>query len=164
MGPRPPDFDEEVIKASPTYAKWAALADGQKIKYACREFIKGRGNDEERLMRRIMIARRNNIKDHEVLKRARAQQFVAPSVPRGEMNSTTSAAAEPEPAATKPQRVRRPASTFADSVIEREMDVDAVEKTRSYRTWSELKDGQEFTVSGIHSTCVSTVLDLIPAR
>jgi len=143
MGPRPPDFNEDVIKASPTYAKWAALADGQMIKYACREFIKGRGDDDERLMRRIMIARRNNIKDHEILKKARA---LAPTLPR-----ETKTAMELEQA--KQVRVRRPASSFADAVIEREMDMDAVTKTRSYRIWSKLEIGQEFTVRKAR-TCV----------
>ena len=71
MGPRPKDFDEAVIKQSPTYMKWRQLRFGQKLRYACREFIKGHGEDDERLMRRIMIARRNNIRDHETLKRAR---------------------------------------------------------------------------------------------
>lgn len=47
------------------------LKDGEKLRYACREFIKGNGNDEERLLRRVMIARRNNIRDHELLKKAR---------------------------------------------------------------------------------------------
>jgi len=71
MGPRPADFDERVVKMSPTYKKWCLLKDGEKLRYACREFIKGNGNDEERLLRRVMIARRNNIRDHELLKKAR---------------------------------------------------------------------------------------------
>lgn len=58
MGPRPPDFDEVVIRQSPTFVKWAGLEFGQKLRYACREFTKGQPEDEERLMRRIMIARR----------------------------------------------------------------------------------------------------------
>lgn len=71
MGPRPKDFDEKLVKRSPTYQKWVKLKPGEAIKYACREFIKGRGEDEERLMRRIMIARRSNIRDHEKLIKAR---------------------------------------------------------------------------------------------
>lgn len=71
MGPRPADFDERIVKMSPTYKKWCLLKDGEKLRYACREFVKGNGNDEERLLRRVMIARRNNIRDHELLKKAR---------------------------------------------------------------------------------------------
>lgn len=52
MGPRPPDFHEELIRQSPTFLKWSKLQEGETLKYACREFMKGRGNDEERLMRR----------------------------------------------------------------------------------------------------------------
>lgn len=73
MGPRPLDFDETIIRQSPTFLKWASLTTGQKLRYACRDFVKGRGDDEERLMRRIMIARRNNIRDHEILKTARSR-------------------------------------------------------------------------------------------
>jgi len=75
MGARPLDFDESIVRQAPTFQKWTSLANGQKLKYACRDFIKGHGEDEERLMRRIMIARRNNLRDHEILKRARAQTF-----------------------------------------------------------------------------------------
>ena len=71
MGPRPPDFDEDIIKKSPTFKKWMQLEAGASLKYACRTFIKAHGDDEERLMRRIMIARRNNLRDHAVLKQAR---------------------------------------------------------------------------------------------
>jgi hypothetical protein len=71
MGPRPLDFDEEMIKHSPTFVKWQCLEEGEKLRYACREFVKGIPDEEERLMRRIMIARRNNIRDHETVKEAR---------------------------------------------------------------------------------------------
>lgn len=121
MGPRPPDFDEELIRQSPTFVKWTQLQAGQKLRYACREFIKDHQDDEERLMRRIMIARRNNIRDHEVLKKARKE--------------------------TRPpeaQRRRRPATSFSDQQVEHEMDVGAVEATRSYRSWLELPNGAEF--------------------
>ena len=73
MGPRPPDFDEDLVKQAPTFIRWQNLAQGQSLRYVCRDFIKGRGDDEERLMRRIMIARRNNLRDHDILKRARSQ-------------------------------------------------------------------------------------------
>jgi hypothetical protein len=54
MGPRPADFDEDLIRQSPTFAKWMKLATGEKLKYACREFVKGRADDDERLMRRYV--------------------------------------------------------------------------------------------------------------
>jgi len=148
MGPRPADFDEQLVKQSPTYTKWAALPQGAKIRYACREFIKGRPNDEERLMRRIMIARRNNIKDHEVLKKARSVMQVGQIVKPLDVV---------EPSLPKQFRVRRPASVFADSVVEKEMDVAAVEKTRSYRTWVLLEEGQEFIVSRLGAFRGNTV-------
>mmetsp|Transcript_25709 Transcript_25709/g.38482 ORF Transcript_25709/g.38482 Transcript_25709/m.38482 type:complete len:161 (+) Transcript_25709:154-636(+) len=77
MGARPADFDEKLVRESPTFKKWERLTDGYKLRYACRDFIKGHGDDEERLMRRIMIARRNNLRDHEILKQARAQVEIA---------------------------------------------------------------------------------------
>ena len=218
MGPRPADFDEHVIKQSPTFVKWSTLEVGQKLRYACRDFVKGQGDDEERLMRRIMIARRNNLKDHQTLKRARAQVVVpvapVPTDPNdaggsatadshmndigvitttvpaphheGTMTTTTTvltvAAANNENGGVDgannnnaqrssmvvaenstttgtthhhsdvssaleqpPQRKkRRPSAIFSDTDIQKEMDVPAVEATRSYRSWLALKDGQEF--------------------
>eukprot|EP01083_Nonionella_stella_P095631 268506_1 len=73
MGPRPPDFDEDLVRQAPTFVRWQKLPPGQKLRYACRDFVKGQGDDEERLMRRIMIARRNNLRDHAILKRARSK-------------------------------------------------------------------------------------------
>lgn len=128
MGARPPDFDEEAIRQSPTFAKWAKLEKGEKMRYACRDFVKGQENDEERLMRRIMIARRNNVRDHEVLKKAR----------RVVGDDSTA------PVAPAEGRKRRPPSTFSDGFVASEMDVPAVEATRSYRAWMALEDGQEF--------------------
>jgi len=85
MGPRPIDFDEDLVRRSPTFLKWETLAEGAKLRYACREFSKGRGKDEERLMRRIMIARRNNVRDHETLKKARGfQSMPSSSTPSGD--------------------------------------------------------------------------------
>jgi len=81
MGPRPRDFDEELVRRSPTFGKWECLGAGKKLRYACREFLKGYGDDEERLMRRIMIARRNNVRDHETLKLARKFQPSSTSTP-----------------------------------------------------------------------------------
>lgn len=123
MGPRPPDFDEDVIRQSPTFIKWEQLDIGERLRYACRDFVKGHEDDEERLMRRIMIARRNNIRDHTVLKQARAK--------RNPLK----------------KRHRTAAATVSDEQVASEMDAPAVEATRSYRVWMELKDGDEFVVS-----------------
>jgi len=128
MGPRPPDFDEEVIRQSPTFLKWLQLEPGQKLRYACREFIRGHNEDEERLMRRVMIARRNNIRDHETLKKARGQTKGGGGEKDQDSNS----------------RKRRPATVFSDEQVEKEMDVPAVLATRSYCTWQQLPDGAEF--------------------
>jgi hypothetical protein len=133
MGPRPADFDEQLVKQSPTFLKWQQLEPGDKLRYACREFIKGQGDDEERLMRRIMIARRNNLKDHDALKQAR-QRASRGSKPAKEDSSGSSSLT----------RKRRPATLYSDGQISKEMDVAAVEATRSYRAWSELSDGDEF--------------------
>jgi hypothetical protein len=80
MGARSRDFDEELVRRSPTYRKWECLAPGERLRYACREFLKGHGDDEERLMRRIMIARRNNVRDHDALKLARQLQSSSTSL------------------------------------------------------------------------------------
>jgi hypothetical protein len=131
MGPRPADFDESIVRQSPTYQKWQTLDEGDSLRYACRVFVKGHGDDEERLMRRIMIARRNNLRDHDALKRARA--------------ATTIDEPEPiikEPESKKPKR--RKTSTTLDEQVVQEMDVAAVEATRSYKTWQKLEDGKEF--------------------
>jgi hypothetical protein len=126
MGPRPADFDEFVIRQSPTFIKWEQLEIGERLRYACREFVKGQEDDEERLMRRIMIARRNNVRDHTVLKQARAKRN--PSKKRHRIT--------PHP--------------LSDEQVASEMDGPAVEATRSYRVWMELKDGEEFVVSSSH--------------
>jgi hypothetical protein len=42
------------------------------------------------------------------------------------------------------QRRRRPSTLFSDAEVAREMDVPAVEATRSYRTWMALPEGAEF--------------------
>lgn len=167
MGPRPPDFDESIIKRSPTYLKWMRLEPGQKLRYACREFIKGYGDDEERLMRRILIARRNNVRDHETLKQAR--KFIRPR-PNGKiqeqleiihgippMNVATEAPSPAQDVASSslPQLSQTnsptlhyykngPPRSIGDEKLLEEMDVKAVEATRSYKAWNELNDGQEF--------------------
>lgn len=195
MGPRPPDFNEMSLKQSPTYIKWSSLREGEKLRYACREFIKGHEQDDERLLRRIMIARRNNIRDHETLKVARqrvnvgtfntvtgtmiprsaSEKKVMKSLAASEINSEAPVKVEPAagndlmdmddtaethhaetmalPEATTTTstsvaatRARRPPQTFSDEQIKQEMDVAAVEKTRSYRSWLEVPDGGEFVV------------------
>ena len=127
MGPRPPDFDEALVRAAPTFQKWLSLPTGAKLRYACREFVRGHGDDEERLMRRIMIARRNNLRDHATLKKARQRARGKADVPL-------------QPA----KKQRKASSGLTDSEVTKEMDVLAVEATRSYRKWMSLQDGQEF--------------------
>lgn len=153
MGPRPADFDEALVKQSPTYLKWMSLSEGQKLRYACRDFVKGHGEDEERLMRRIMIARRNNLRDHQVLKRAR--QLTHPDGPLEKVakldhSSYAKPTIDPSPVDNSlsvqdmNNRKRRPSTLFSDNYVAKEMDVPAVEATRSYRTWMSLPEGAEF--------------------
>lgn len=138
MGPRPADFSEELVRHSPTFVKWEGMQVGEKLRYACRDFIKGHDQDEERLMRRIMIARRNNLRDHAILKQARKKQDEPAEEKTDESASTATGGI------MTTQRKRRPASSFSDSQVAREMDVAAVEATRSYRAWMALPDGAEF--------------------
>ena len=183
MGPRPRDFDEGLVRRSPTFRKWEGLMPGGKIRYACREFVKGQGDDEERLMRRIMIARRNNVRDHQALKWAKRMQSSAnegekptaePKVVKAEESSSNNkiiensssnantfhvvnsrreteaiisrtshllqGAQDPPPG----RRSRRPTTLISDEAIKEEMDVHAVEATRSYKTWLSLPNGTEF--------------------
>lgn len=193
MGPRPADFDESVVRQSPTFHKWLSLKVGERLRYACRDFIKGHGDDEERLMRRIMIARRNNLRDHDALKRARAVVVVAAAAAAAAVTtstSTTEAATtttttntsiaeevgneiqptaattttsdgdaetpNPPPATTtttpittpdqgvKRSKRRKTSANGSEDQIIQEMDVAAVEATRSYKTWQALEDGKEF--------------------
>jgi hypothetical protein len=132
MGPRPADFDEDIIRQSPTFVKWTQLGPGEKLRYACREFTKNVGEDEERLMRRIMIARRNNIRDHETLKKAR-KRVAQPE----ELHLTGHTVS----------RKRRPANSVSDNQVEKEMDVTAVESTRSYKAWNDLENGYVWGLS-----------------
>uniref|UniRef100_A0A7R9VMT0 Uncharacterized protein n=1 Tax=Pseudictyota dubia TaxID=2749911 RepID=A0A7R9VMT0_9STRA len=186
MGARPPDFDEALVRQAPTFIKWQALRDGEKLRYACRDFVKGYGEDEERLMRRIMIARRNNLRDHEKLKRARAlsrgrdkeepsstaatktmptkEEKIKATVAVAETDSskpsmmTEGVAVEAGTAAFALPKRRRIISeavaggggssscgsaTAVDIEAQREMDVPAVEATRSYKAWLALEHGKE---------------------
>mmetsp|Transcript_1474 Transcript_1474/g.2239 ORF Transcript_1474/g.2239 Transcript_1474/m.2239 type:complete len:269 (-) Transcript_1474:129-935(-) len=135
MGPRPLDFDENIVRQSPTFVRWLQLKTGERLRYACRDFIRGNGDDEERLMRRIMIARRNNLRDHEALKRARVVSI-----------EKQRAVDDPEEEIAAPAagKKRKTPSTASDAQVVDEMDVAAVEATRSYRTWRALLDGEEF--------------------
>lgn len=160
MGPRPPDFNEELVRQAPTFKKWEKLAPGERMMYACREFIKGEGDDEERLMRRIMIARRNNLKDHAAIKKMRAAEARSRGVDATELKKRRKVKREmskeeqeelaqlppmppSNPSGTKPRRV---AGTIqpSDQEILQEMDVQAVEATRSYKKWLALPDGEKF--------------------
>mmetsp|Transcript_10547 Transcript_10547/g.18959 ORF Transcript_10547/g.18959 Transcript_10547/m.18959 type:complete len:355 (+) Transcript_10547:155-1219(+) len=186
MGPRPEDFDECLVRKAPTYQKWARLLPGEQLSYACRQFVKGAANDEERLMRRIMIARRNNLKDHATLKEARAAEAQKRGVTPvllgagGKRNSSgegkfdsrilvdvdddankaeESAEEEgnqlldglgecpPSPSNPSGTKRRRIAGTLqpSDEDILMEMDIPAVEATRSYRKWCALPAGATFT-------------------
>jgi hypothetical protein len=143
MGARPHDFDEKLVRDSPTFKKWELLNDGQKLRYACRDFIKGHGEDEERLMRRIMIARRNNLRDHEILKQARKQIEDVDS----DTSSPKQGIKEKEVVKIPPTKRRRCAvsHSLTDEELRREMDTPAIEATRSYKAWIALPDGEEFT-------------------
>ena len=216
LRPRPPDFDEVHVQRSPTFRKWRQLSPGSTLVYACRTFTKGGVDEEERLMRRIMIAHRNNLKEHAVLKRAmreadasRAVEGEAVAVEavgksssrrrrRGTCSTTTvktggdqndvdndddvregttkiahaTSASSPVPPASTSSRpppgrddddapssgtasggvVKRSRRTYGESAppksdedVLREMDVDAVEMTRSYRRWMECPHGTSFT-------------------
>jgi len=46
MGARPIDFDESIVRQAPTFLRWLSLTNGQKLRYACRDFVKGHGDDE----------------------------------------------------------------------------------------------------------------------
>ena len=149
MGTRAPDFDESVVRKAPTFQKWLTLKDGQKIRYACRDFVKGHGQDEERLMRRIMIARRNNVRDHELLKQAReitkdepqatSEAVETPTEVVAEESSVIETIAIEEP----PVKQRKIAPSLANA--EDDMDERAVKATRSYKAWLALDDGKEFS-------------------
>ena len=168
MKDRPPDFDEELVRKAPTFIKWESLQEGEPLTYASRTFVKGHANDEERLMRRIMIARRNNLKDHSALKKARALE--ADRV-RSEMGVVATATNEPSSAVdtndelkllqhtaslesvlhlnTNPSGTKRrfiPGKLRPDdNEIKMEMDIPAVEATRSYRKWLSLAEGEKMT-------------------
>ncbi|KAL3923932.1 MAG: hypothetical protein SGILL_001354 [Bacillariaceae sp.] len=171
MKARPADFNEEEVKKSPTFRKWMEAPEGTSIRYACREFIKGSVDDEERLMRRIMIARRNNMKDHASLKRAKElaqkqeqqQQQKGKASQQGPVREETNGGDLPDDVnvnqdssltntmnndsgevdASKQQKKRRYTTIFTDAEIAEEMDGPAVVATRTYKTWKALQDGDE---------------------
>lgn len=184
LGPRPKDFDEVKVRTSPTFQKWMALQPGQDLRYACREYVKGFDDDEERLMRRIMIARRNNLKDHATLKRARDNGGGGGGAVDGSGSSTGdikqhphSPAPAPSSRSTKrrqknqkyrqskeedeatgevvvvllgndcrvPKKTRKKQRiNRSDEDIIHEMDMEAVEATRSYQKWAALPNDATF--------------------
>ena len=169
MGPRPKDFNEELIRQAPAYKKWEALTPGDSMKYACRNFVKGCCDDEERLMRRIMIARRNNLKDHNVIKQMRAAEADSRGVDVEEMkkrkktkrdNNNNNREDDNEgedqigeklppippsnPSGTKPRRLLG-TLLLTDQESLDEMDVPAIEATPTYKKWMTLSDGDTFT-------------------
>jgi hypothetical protein len=77
LGPRPANFDEQRIRVSFTFRRRLLLPPGSELTCDCRTFMRGEVDNEERLMRRIMIARRNNLRDHGVLRRARGMAAAA---------------------------------------------------------------------------------------
>ena len=155
MGERPLDFDEIVVKQTPTYQKWLQLKEGKVLRYSSRDFRKGNTKDEERLMRRINIARRNNTRDQERLKRARRDANEVQQTKEENKNS----GAEGGPNANKKarrsqlsppqdnqvQKKKMTKTAKKDDIFRREMDMSAVQATRSYKAWSKLEDGEEFT-------------------
>src|SRR6056300_1199775 len=154
MGPRPKDFNEELIRQAPAYKKWEALTPGDSMKYACRNFVKGCDDDEERLMRRIMIARRNNLKDQNVIKEMRKHK----KTKRDNNNNNREDDNEGEdqigdklppippsnPSGTKPRRLLG-TLLLTDQESLDEMDVPAIEATPTYKKWMTLSDGDTFT-------------------
>ena len=101
-----------------------------------------------------MIARRNNVRDHQTLKRARRlsynnndnyeakkQRANASGEKRQMENLSNNNDNNPGP---ETSRKRRQPSLFSDAYVAKEMDVPAVVATRSYRAWLKLEDGEEF--------------------
>ena len=133
LGPRPDDFDEVSIRNSPTFQKWLALSPGKELLYASRSFIRGGVDDEERLMRRIMIRRRVNLREHDCLKLARKEVKVAQQT-----------ACSSSTAASSSSSSGRESSNQEEDDEEMEMDIKAVTSTRSYRRWALLPPGTSF--------------------
>jgi hypothetical protein len=145
MGARPLDFNEIIVKESPTYQKWLKLEDGDSLRYSSRDFIKGRDKDEERLLRRINIARRYNSLNHKRLSLARNAIIEVEDDYEG--SKAKKKARFSSPVAKKRKAVARSTSNSMtkDEILRQEMDVPAVKATRSYKTWLKLEDGKEFT-------------------
>ena len=101
-------------------------------------------------------------RDHETLKKARRQTptsttntvsaiataaaAAVAAKAAAEKEAVSAAEAEITKSSAATTRTRRPPISFSDTQVEKEMDVAAVEKTRSYRTWMDLPDGTEFVV------------------
>lgn len=124
-------------------------------------------------MRRIMIARRNNVKDHAVLKKVRATEAMSRGATPGQKREKSSVKVKegevvmggdesqmqmsaiaiapvrersPSPSNPSGTKRRRKAGVLqpSDEDILMEMDVPAVEATRSYRKWLSLAAGKNF--------------------
>lgn len=161
LGPRPTDFDEASIRASPTFKRWLLLPLGSELVYACRSFVRGGVEDEERLMRRIMIARRANLRGHDCLKRAREAAFGSEDGKEKEEREEVEKAGSLPPltcgrSSTGSNHPRQSisATTLRSSLSSDpnqesllSMDTPAVESTRSYRRWASLPDGASFLYS-----------------
>ena len=159
LGPRPDDFDESSIRASPTFKRWLLLSPGQELLYSNRSFIRGGGgstmmtDDEERLMRRIMIRRRANKREHDCLIRARKEIATTASATAASSSSSLGRSKRGEEIV---KRVSDHSSSSLSTTTTtttmnihnhdngQEMDMDAVVSTRSYRRWLALPNGATF--------------------
>ena len=126
IGPRPKDFDETMVRRSPTFQQWMALQPGTVLEYSGHSFTKGKSDDEERLMRRIMMVRRKNLANQDKVNSAKRARYDASLVHRSGDRTT-----------------RRTNDDYLN-----EMDVAAVEATRSYKKWAALPDGATFKYNG----------------
>ena len=154
MGPRHPDFDKVAILRSPSYAIWCKLKDGEKMRYAGKDYIKGLdGYEEERFMRAIDALRRYN-RDRRQRDRARFRKSVdlaltTPPPQKRQRRSCTQDAEMPQEMddVKVPQEmddVEIPQEMDVDTAqMPQEMDVRAVEASPSYQVWMKLQDGEE---------------------
>ena len=62
--PTPDGYDENEAKKTPTWKKWQNLKPGESLTYV-KTYVKGRGNDEKYLLRRLSYKRRHDQKRRE---------------------------------------------------------------------------------------------------
>ena len=144
LGPRPDDFDEVSIRNSPTFQKWLALSPGKELLYASRSFVRGGVDDEERLMRRIMIRRRVNLREHDCLKLARKEVKVAQQTACSSSTAASTACSTSTAASASSSSSGRESSNQEVDDDEMEMNMEAVTSTRSYRRWTLIPPGTSF--------------------